>query len=840
MSARPWDVRLRRPHWDPLPSGMPVRRRVRLLALLGLPLIVWYLSWLLSPRHVGTPVLYGLLLAAEGLNVLQAVGFWWTCSFERVREACPPTRPHSVDVLIPRYDEPAEIVELTVAAAAELRGADVRVWLLDDGDDEEMRAVAQRHGVGYLRRDEHTHAKAGNVNHALACTDAPYVAIVDCDHVVEPGFLEDVLGHFESDERLAFVQTPQYYANGDRGGVPGAAWAQQTLFFGAIARGKDGLGATFCCGTNVVFRRAALEDTGGFPTHSVTEDFELSIDLHSRGWHSAYLPKVLARGLGPEDMGAYVTQQLRWARGCLSALPRVLTARLPWRLRAQYLLSAVYWMSGWTVLVYMSFPVIRILFGIQPLSHLTAPEFLLHFAPYFAVAVSTAALAGTGAYTFAGLALSASVFWVHMVATVLTAARRKGSFKVTPKQGTEERQLGAVAVPLVAVAVLLGVSIYGLISVRDAATFNNAAFALMHVTILLAGSWAALRGPGRKRRGGLRAALAGTALAVLLGGCAGGSAASDPPTGAARAFLSRYAAPSGRVVRTDQGGDTVSEGQAYGMLAAAALGDRPRFDAIWGWTKTHLARRDGLFSWHWAGGRVADAQAASDADLEIARALLVGGCRWHDTGLTRSGTAVGRAILAHETARRGGRLVLAAGPWATGSPVTVNPSYVDPAALRALAAATGDGRFTALADGSRDAIAAVSHPLPPDWATIDDGGHATPSGPPGRVVPASYGFDAARTLVWMATGGHADATLARAAWPALRARSAGSPVFGVAGAAAAVAAGDVRGRDRMLAAATRAQDAHPTYYGAAWLALGRLLLTSDRLHVCTSTPRTTS
>jgi cellulose synthase (UDP-forming) len=190
------------------------------------------------------------------------------------------------------------------------------------------------YGVGYLRRPVHDHAKAGNVNHALQQIDAPYVAIIDGDHVVSPEFLEATLGHFEEDEQLAFVQTPQYYANGDQPGVPGAAWHQQTLFFGAIARGKDGLGATFCCGTNVVSRRAALEATGGFPTHSITEDFELSIGLHERGWRTAYLPKVLASGLGPEDMAAYTTQQLRWARGCLSALPRIFTARLPWRLRA--------------------------------------------------------------------------------------------------------------------------------------------------------------------------------------------------------------------------------------------------------------------------------------------------------------------------------------------------------------------------------------------------------------------------------------------------------------------------------------------------------------------------
>lgn len=495
MSANALDIRLRRPQWDPLPRGLPVRLRVRLAALIGIPLVVFYLSWLLNPVRVGQPVLYVLLVCAELLNVVQAVGFWWTCAFERIREPKAPTLPVAVDVLIPRYDEPPEIVELTVAAAAGLRGHDVRVCLLDDGDSDEMRRIAETHGVGYLRRPVHDHAKAGNINHALAQTDAPYVAIIDCDHVVSPDFLQATLGHFEEDERLAFVQTPQYYANGNEPGVPGAAWHQQTLFFGAIARGKDGLGATFCCGTNVVFRRAALDETGGFPTHSITEDFELSITLHERGWHTAYLPKVLAAGLGPEDMGAYTAQQLRWARGCLSALARIVGARLPWRLRAQYLLSGLYWLSGWTVLFYMTFPLVRILFGVQPLAHLTAPEFLLHFTPYFLIALSTAALAGAGSYTFTALALAAASFWVFILASLLTLARRRGSFKVTPKTAANARQPRAVAPALVAIAVLAGVSIWGLAHNSDSATFNNAAFALFHIAILTTGCWPALRRP---------------------------------------------------------------------------------------------------------------------------------------------------------------------------------------------------------------------------------------------------------------------------------------------------------------------------------------------------------
>src|SRR5918911_3362767 len=399
MSSRPWDVRLRRVTWDPVPSGWSVRRRCRLLMLIGVPCALWYFGWLLQPDRVGTPVLYGILIGAELFNAMQALGFWWTVSHERVRERRGPTQWTAVDVFVPVYKEPPDIVDLTVAAAKGIRGAEVRVHVLDDGKDPAMAELAARHGVDYITRPDNKGAKAGNINHALTKTDAPFIAVFDSDHVADPAFLEATLGWMD-DPKVAFVQTPQYYANTDTSRIAAASWAQQALFFGAIARGKDGLDAVFCCGTNVLFRREAFESVGGFPTNSLTEDFELSIHLHEKGWSSVYVPEVLSRGLGPEDTAAYVSQQQRWARGCLSGVPRALRAKLPIGLKIQYLLSGVYFLSGWTALIYMSFPVIRLLGGGQPIGGINAPEFLLHFAPYYVCALSMAAMAGGGAVTF--------------------------------------------------------------------------------------------------------------------------------------------------------------------------------------------------------------------------------------------------------------------------------------------------------------------------------------------------------------------------------------------------------------------------------------------------------
>lgn len=474
---------------------------MKLLALIALPVGLWYFTWLLQLDRVGHPVLYAVLVGAELFSAAQAVGFWWTCSKARMRRRPPQTirseGHRSIDVLIPVYDEPLDVVAPTVEAATRLRAAGVNVYVLDDGDSDELASFSARAGAHYVRRSEHRGAKAGNVNHALTVTEGDFVVVLDCDHVPHEDFLVKTLPHFTED--TAFVQTPQYYANHTTNSLASSAWAQQALFFGVIARGKDGMRSMFCCGTNVVFRRTALEEIGGFPEESLTEDFELSLHLHERGWESVYMPDVVASGLGPEDMASYVSQQQRWSRGCLSALPTILRARIPLRQRLQYLLSSMYFLTGWTVLIYMTLPVIRIVTGEQPLAGASADAFLLHFVPYFGFALLNVARAGSGSYTFGAFALSATSFWIHVQSSLLQLLNKPARFVVTPKQGAADRQPDTVIPALMAVAVLGIAGSFGLARSQSPATLNNVAFTALHVTVLLSGAWPALVGPRTAR-----------------------------------------------------------------------------------------------------------------------------------------------------------------------------------------------------------------------------------------------------------------------------------------------------------------------------------------------------
>jgi endoglucanase len=216
----------------------------------------------------------------------------------------------------------------------------------------------------------------------------------------------------------------------------------------------------------------------------------------------------------------------------------------------------------------------------------------------------------------------------------------------------------------------------------------------------------------------------------------------------------------------------------------------------------------------------------------------------------RAGLQVANAVLAKETVRRGDTLILAAGPWATGEPVTVDPSYWAPAAFEQLAQTTGDNRWTQLDDATLQLsteLTAGGRVLPPDWAKIVKTFPQSEPSPNGDSHFIQYGLDAQRLPVWLATSCNAGARQLAARFDPLLKGSEGALAITpqgqilnqstnatpyIAAAAAAQAAGNINRRDSLFAQAISQNQQQPTYYGSAWIALGKVLLTTHLLGGC--------
>lgn len=320
----------------------------------------------------------------------------------------------------------------------------------------------------------------------------------------------------------------------------------------------------------------------------------------------------------------------------------------------------------------------------------------------------------------------------------------------------------------------------------------------------------------------------------------------------ARAFLDDHVTDEGRVVRHDEGGDTVSEGQAWALVLAVALDDQERATAIVDWTETHLTRDDGMLAWRWEHGHPVDTEPATDADLAYAWALSRGAEAFgRDDWRARADELVTRLASTSLVPTEDGPL-LTAGPWARDrAPAVVNPSYLWDAPLAW--AEQQDPAMRGTRAAARALLRRLVHddtPLVPDWVTVDDQGTVAAIGSPSEPGdPPRHGLDAVRTWIWLASscdpGLRELAALGHRAFPAPDQPLAAvhdlsgsatvdwSHAATLAGAAAAAqAAGATEVARERLDAASRLNRHHPSYYGSAVTALARMLMDTDLVTAC--------
>ncbi|WP_312118469.1 UDP-forming cellulose synthase catalytic subunit [Kosakonia cowanii] len=351
----------------------------------------------------------------------------------------------TVDVYIPSYNEPLEVVRDTVLAAQclDYPRDKLKIYLLDDGKRSEFAVFAADVGVGYITRNDNAHAKAGNLNHAMKLTHGELICVFDCDHVATRIFLQATVGGFLQDPKLALVQTPHYFYSPDpfeRNLSVGRNIPNEgALFYGPIQQGNDNWNATFFCGSCAVIRRSALDQIGGFAVETVTEDAHTALKLQRLGWGSAFIDIPLAAGLATERLVLHVIQRTRWARGMtqIFRLDNPLLGRgLTLQQRLCYLSAMLYYQFALPRIAFLTAPLAYLLFNLN-IIHSSASLVFAYALPHLFLAVYVnSRLNGRFRYSFWGEIYDLVLAFHIVLPTAVTMLfPKRGKFNVTDKGG---------------------------------------------------------------------------------------------------------------------------------------------------------------------------------------------------------------------------------------------------------------------------------------------------------------------------------------------------------------------------------------------------------------------
>ncbi|NBO21217.1 MAG: cellulose synthase catalytic subunit (UDP-forming), partial [Rhodobacteraceae bacterium] len=475
----------------PFAEAMPVR--LFIITVAGV-IVMRYWMWrvtttLPDTSNIPAFVIGVMLFAVETYSVVYFFLTSMMMSDPIDHELPPHVAPAdlpTVTVLIPSYNEPTDMLRITVAAACNMLypSDKLQVVLCDDGgtdqkcnDENPLKALAAQQrrselmqlchelGASYSTRSKNIDAKAGNMRAAMASTESDLIVVFDADHVPSSDFLARTVGYFKNDPKLFLVQTPHFFLNDDpvhrNLQLPLNCPPENEMFYSKIHRGLDRWGGAFFCGSAAVLRRRALDDVGGFSGDTITEDAETALEIHSRGWRSMYLNQAMIAGLQPETFSSFIQQRGRWAAGMMQLFVMknpIMRGGLKFAQKVCYFNSMTYWF----------FPIIRGIFMVAPLVY-------LFFGLEIFVADFQSALSYTTGYLAVSLLVQNTLFsrdrWPlvseiyevaqtpYLLRAVLGAIfnPKSFSFKVTDKSETVDRDyISPIYGPLLATLGLMG------------------------------------------------------------------------------------------------------------------------------------------------------------------------------------------------------------------------------------------------------------------------------------------------------------------------------------------------------------------------------------------------
>ncbi len=381
--------------------GISKTTRRNAFLLIATVLTIIYLIWRLLftlPLNESIPeIIFGiLLLMAEYVTCFTTFELFYRkyksdSVVLPVPEVDEKYYPH-VDVFIATHNEPLDILYKTANACKYMEYPDkdkVHIYFCDDGNRETVAELAKELGIGYLGLANNKHAKSGNLNNALEKTNSPLIATFDADMIPQRTFLMKTVPYFflptfieedgvwrkrteeELDEsyKIGLIQTPQSFYNPDlfqfnlysEDKIPN----EQDFFSKEVNIMRNSSNAVAYTGSNTLIARQAMLDIGGFPLHTITEDFETSIRIQKEQYITYATSEVQAAGLTTTDFKSMIKQRKRWGQGVIQSLQNtnaMFTSKLSRGGRITYLSSYLYWWSFLNRIVFILSPILFALF----------------------------------------------------------------------------------------------------------------------------------------------------------------------------------------------------------------------------------------------------------------------------------------------------------------------------------------------------------------------------------------------------------------------------------------------------------------------------------------------
>lgn len=518
-----------------------VQRIIFILFCLFLTLRYWFFrtfDTLSFPGFWAFLAMTALYLAESYCIVLNVLGMFANI-FPIQRELIPvdlndPNLP-SVDIFIPTFNEPEEIVAVTATACTHIEypKEKLNIFVLDDGGTsekrndpdpkkarkarerrEKLKSLAGSLRVNYITRQRNIHAKAGNISHALACTcpkefpladdygcpDKGFkescgdlILMLDCDHVPTRDILKNTVRLFMEDEDLFLVQTPHFFINPDpvekNLGTFLENPSENEMFYRAVQPALDFWNSSFFCGSAGILRRKHLAEIGGLAYDTITEDAETSLTLHGRGYRSAYVSKPMICGLSPETFTDFIVQRTRWAQGMVQIFRLknpLFFKKLRFYQKLCYFNSCLFWLFGLTRIIFVLAPLAYLIFGLK-VYNASLVQILAYTAPHiFGIYILSNYMFGHVRHPFFSELYETAQGFFNIPA-VLRAVFRPTSprFRVTPKLRTlSDDFLSPLSTPFY---VLLLLTIAG-ISMTILRWFR---YPLEHDAIIICSVWSA-------------------------------------------------------------------------------------------------------------------------------------------------------------------------------------------------------------------------------------------------------------------------------------------------------------------------------------------------------------